>query len=413
MRITGLAPREHTLEEIAIGATAEFDLQVEERDVQGFAELSGDRSALHLDPEFARRSRFRDRVAHGMLPFTAVSTLVGMALPGKYATLLAVEGAFLGPARIGDTLRVTGTVLTKSAGTRIVTLRVLIMNRTTGQLVTEGKAEALVNPPPKRGVTMAELDASDLDLTFSGQTVIVTGASRGIGEATAKLFAHRGANVVVNYHLGARDAEAIAREITDHGRRAIAVKADVTDRVQVDAMVQAAITAFGGIHVLVNNAVRDAAPIAFEALTWEALQQDLDVVVKGAFHCCQAVIPHLLAQGGGSIINLSTIYAEAPIPHQTRYITSKSGLIGLTRALAAEFASRNIRVNLVTPSITPTDLTGTLSDQAFKRLAGESPMQRTCQPLDIAKAVVLLASPYAQYTTGQQMMVTGGAPPYL
>ena len=413
MCIIGTPQQHYTFEDIEVGRCAEFDLVIDEQDVASFANLSGDFSELHMDEEFARRSRFRGRIVHGMLPLSAVSALVGMYLPGRHATLLALEADFRSPVRIGDRLQVSGKVLTKSASTRILKLQVVMTNQTTGQRVTEGKVEVLVDPPPKKGVMMAELNRLDLDLNFSDKTVLVTGASRGIGEATAKLFAQRGANVVVNYHVGQRDAEAIVSEIKQHGHQAIAVHADVTNRSEVDAMVHAAIRAFKRVDVLVNNAVRDATPTKFEELTWEAMQQDFDVVIKGAFNCCQAVIPSMLEQGGGSIINISTIFVESPIPHHVRYITSKSGLIGLTRALATEFAARNIRVNLVTPSITPTDLTAPLSDQTFKRLAEETPMKRTCQPLDVAKAIVMLASPYAQYTTGQQMMVTGGAPPFL
>lgn len=402
-----------TLEQIEVGQTAGFDLTVEEQDVQAFARLSGDFSDLHMDPQAARRSRFRERIVHGMLPMTAISALAGMCLPGRNSILLGVEVSFGAPVRIGDRLRVSGRVLSKSPGTRIIKLQVEIASLTTSQLITDGTAEIYVAAPPKKGVTMAELQEMDLNLDFTGKTVLITGASRGIGETTAKLFANRGANVVVNYFTGKEDAEAVVADITKAGRKAVAVKADVSSPAEVEQMVKSAISSFKRIDVLVNNAIRDAAPIKFEDLTWEKMQQDLDVTLKGAFLCCKAVLPHMLAQGGGSIINVSTIYTEAPVPQFARYITSKSSVVGLSRALAVEYAGRNIRVNMVTPGVTPTDLTNTLSDQAFKRLADENPMKRTCQPLDVAKAILMLASPYTQYVTGQQVMVTGGAAPLL
>ena len=410
MRMTPAEQREFTLEELAVGQETAFDIQVEARDLDTFAELSGDRSALHMSEAFARRSRFRTRVAHGMLPLTAVSRVVGMSLPGRHALLVGLEASFLAPVRIGDALRVVATVHAKSAGTRIVKVHVRIAHQQTGQPVIDAMAEVFVNPPPMKGVMMADLEPMDLELDFTDKTVLITGASRGIGAATAKLFAHKGANVVVNYRAGGEDAEAVAADIARHGRKALAVQADVANRREVEAMVQQALKAFHRIDILVNNAVRDATPVPFEQLAWETIQQDLDVTVKGAFHCCQTVIPHMLAQGEGVIINVSTIYTEAPQPQLASYITSKGGLVGLSRALAAEFAGRNIRVNLVTPSITRTDLTNTLSDKAFKRLAEDSPMKRLCEPLDIAKAIVILASPFAQYTTAHQFMVTGGSP---
>jgi len=412
--LTGsLDQKSHTLEELQVGQSAEFDLLIEEKDVQGFAQLSGDFSDLHMDPEAARRSRFRERVVHGMLPMTAISALIGMRLPGRNAILLSVEVSFGAPVRLGDRLRVSGRVVSKSAATRIIKLQVLITSLTTSQQITEGTVEVYVAAPPKKGVTMSELQDLDLNLDFTGKTVLITGASRGIGETTAKLFAHKGANVVVNYLSGKSDAETVVSEITKTGRKAIAVKADVSNPAEVEALVRSALAAFKRVDVLVNNAVRDAVPVRFEELTWETMQQDMDVTLKGAFLCCKAVLPHMLAQGGGCIINVSTIFTEAPVPNFVRYITSKSSLVGLSRALSVEFAGRNIRVNLVTPGVTPTDLTNTLSDQAFKRLAEENPMKRTCQPLDVAKAILMLASPYTQYMTGQQVMVTGGSPPLL
>lgn len=413
MRLSPLTQQQYTLEDLRVGQQATFDTVVETQDLDAFARLSGDRSDLHMNEEFARRSRFRGRVAHGLLPFTAVSTLVGMCLPGRQALLLGVSASFLAPARIGDVLRVTGTIASKSLSTRIVTLKVQITQQTTGQLITEGTAEVLVTRPPNRGVTMRELHHLNGDLDFTGKTVLVTGASRGIGEATAKLFAKKGANVAVNYRLGKEDAEAIVREITEDGHQAIAVQADITNPREVAALVERTLASFHRLDVLVNNAVRDAAPVDFGQLTWDAVQQDIDVIVKGTFQCCQAVLPIMLKQNGGAIVNVSTLYTEAPVPRLAGYITAKSGLVGLTRALAAEYAGRNIQINLVSPSLTPTDLTASLSDQALKRLAEQNPMKRLCQPLDIAKAIVVLASPYAQFTTGQQLMVTGGSPPFL
>src|SRR3990167_5651432 len=137
MLITPVEQQCYTLEEIHVGQRAEFDLHIDPDDVEAFAQLSGDRSDLHLSDEFARRSRFRSRVAHGMLPLTAVSTLVGMALPGRHALLLAVDASFLTPIRLGDLLRVQGTVLSKSTSTRIIKLQIMITNQRTGHSAME------------------------------------------------------------------------------------------------------------------------------------------------------------------------------------------------------------------------------------------------------------------------------------
>ncbi|HLG23072.1 MAG TPA: SDR family oxidoreductase, partial [Candidatus Manganitrophaceae bacterium] len=202
-------------------------------------------------------------------------------------------------------------------------------------------------------------------------------------------------------------------EIKGEGGEAFAAQADVSDPLQTRRMTEAAVQRYGTIHILVNNAVKDFRPADFLSLTWEEAQADLDVIVKGAFHCCQAVIPLMLEQGGGKIINISTVAVENPPPSQTKYVVAKSALVGLSRSLAVEFASKNIQVNLVTPGFVETDLVAHIPEAYRKKIAQETPMGRNASPSDVAKAIVFLASSYASFTTGQQILVTGGGAPYL
>jgi len=248
---------------------------------------------------------------------------------------------------------------------------------------------------------------------LKGKVVLITGASRGIGETTAKLFALFGARVIVNYHRGKEDADRIVQEILDEGGAAIAVQADVTQSDQVQRMVEKGIERFGAIHILVNNAVRDFRPISFADLTWDEIQKDLDVIVKGAFHCCKAVAPFMLEQGGGKIVNISSIAVDDPPPDQLKYVLSKSALVGLARSLSMEFASRNIQVNTVVPNFVETDLVSHVQESFRKKIAKDTPMNRHASPVDVAHAVLFLASAFSSYTTGQKIMVTGGKLPYL
>jgi 3-oxoacyl-[acyl-carrier protein] reductase len=261
--------------------------------------------------------------------------------------------------------------------------------------------------------SIGELREIGTDPGLDGKVVLITGASRGIGETTAKLVALCGAKVIVNYHRGAADADRVVREIEESGGSALAVGADVTNEGDVRALVERSVERFGAVDVLVNNAVRDFRPIPFAQLTWDEVQRDLDVIAKGAFLCCQHVIPAMIAQGGGKIINIASVATDNPPPDQTKYVMAKSALVGLTRSLAVELASKNIQVNMVVPSFVETDLVAHVQEGFRNKIARETPMGRNASPVDVARAVLFLASSWSSFTTGQKLMVTGGGAPYL
>ena len=400
---------EWRIEQVQIGQTASFEALVTEEAIQDFARLTGDQSPLHVDPQFARRTRFRGPIAQGMLAYAYISTLVGMHLPGKHATLVSHHGRYQRPVRPGDRLTIRGEVVAKRERVGLLEMKVTVTNQR-GETVIEGRVEALMTPPSQKGVSMLEIEKEHLTLDFEGHVVLVTGASRGIGEATAKLFAHHGARVVVNYFQGQQDAEAIIADIEQHGGQAMALQADVRDQAQVRRMVEAAVGRFGAIDILVNNAMNQATPQAFEQTHWDDVQADFDVAVKGAFYCIQAVLPTMLRQGHGKIISVTTILTHGtPPPGFARYLTAKSALLGLTRALAVEYASKHISLNVVSPGFTETDLTSYAPEAIKQKIAAEVPVRKTGEPLDIAKAIVMMASPYTDYVIGNQLLVCGGS----
>ena len=175
----------------------------------------------------------------------------------------------------------------------------------------------------------------------------------------------------------------------------------------------AACEQYGTVHALVNNAVGDFYPIPFRELTWERLQQDLDVVVKGAFYCCQEVLPLMVANGGGKIVNVSSIAVDDPPPGQSKYVVVKSALMGLTRSLAVELAPHNIQVNMVAASMVETDLVKHIPKLFVAGLRNDAPMKRLANTIDVAKAIVMLTSSLAPFTSGQRLVVTGGRPPFV
>ena len=261
--------------------------------------------------------------------------------------------------------------------------------------------------------SIAELRDKAVDAGLRDRVVLVTGASRGLGETIAKLFSLHGSRVAINYGRQAEHAQRVAREIEQAGGRALVVGADVADPGQVNAMVDRIVERWGTVDVLVNNAANDATPAELQKVSWRDVEEAFGTIVGGAFNCCKAVIPLMLKSGGGRIVNIGSLATESPAPNQLKYVVAKSALVGLTRSLAVDFAARNIAVNLVAPSVVATDLVAHLPDSYRAKLAQETPMRRNATPQDVAQAVVYLASRHSGFTTGQQLMVTGGAAPFL
>jgi 3-oxoacyl-[acyl-carrier protein] reductase len=305
----------------------------------------------------------------------------------------------------------TGTVAFFSKSTQTVVQDIVLAAE--GSPIGKGKVSSAVGEAPPSMPSIGEIQRAGVGLDLRDRVVLITGASRGLGETTAKVFGLLGARVGVSYLSGGEDAARIVHEIEEAGGQAVALQADVTDAAAVEAMVAALHDRFGRIDVLVNNAVRDTRPIPFSALTWDEMQADIDVTLKGAFHCCKAVIPRMVAAGGGRIVNVGTVIAEVPQTGQMKYVVSKSALVGFTRSLALEHAPSNVLVNMVVPSMVETDLSQSIPRMLRAGMKNDTPMRRLATPLDVARAIVFLASDLSGYTTGQKIMVTGGSPPFL
>jgi len=235
------------------------------------------------------------------------------------------------------------------------------------------------------------------------KTVLVTGASRGIGAEIAREFAKAGYDVVVNYLNNIEKAESLAKEIGG-----VAVKADVSDFRQVESMIKEAEKLFGSVDVLVNNA-GVALPQKLLADTTEAEWNRLfDVNVKGAFNCTKAATDGMVTNHSGCIINISSIWGVSGGSCEVAYSASKAALIGFTKALAKELGPAGIRVNCVAPGVVDTDMNAHLSEEDMASLKEETPLGITGTPSDIAKIVVFLASDNARFITGQVITADGG-----
>jgi 3-oxoacyl-[acyl-carrier protein] reductase len=242
--------------------------------------------------------------------------------------------------------------------------------------------------------------------SLKDKVALVTGASQGIGRATALALAEAGAKVAV----AARNAEklaSLAAEIEAAGGQALAVPMDVADAAQVKAGFQQTLAKFGRLDILVNNAAitRDTLALRMRLEDWDAV---LRTNLTGAHLCIQQALGAMLKQRSGRIINLTSVVAETGNAGQANYVASKAGLIGLTRAIAVEVASRSITVNAVAPGFVETPMTDVLSQELKDKMKAMIPLGRFGQDREIAAAIVFLASDEAGYITGQVLGVNGG-----
>jgi 3-oxoacyl-[acyl-carrier protein] reductase len=382
-----------------VGDTASFTRRIRCEDVNSFAKLTGDYNPVHLDAEFAKRSGFQRCVAHGMLTASYVSTLVGMHLPGPGALWTQQSYFWHSPVFFDDEIAFSLVVTHKSDSTRTLVIEVKAVNQH-GKTVLTGKGTVMVLE--ERKVRQ--------DLPLRERVALVTGSSRGIGAAIALALAQAGIRVVVNYKSNAGQAEEICNSIQRSGGDAIAIRADVTIADAVNAMVNRAQQHFAkSVDVLINNATAPVQPRPFLETTWEDMEGQLEVNFRGAYNCCKAVIPAMLEQKSGSIVNIGSINTwNTPPVNQSGYLVAKSALKAFTRCLATELGPKGIRVNMVSPGMTETDLIAEVPERLRKVQAMQTPLRRLALPEDIAQTVVFLCSPGGAFVTGADIPVCGG-----
>lgn len=242
---------------------------------------------------------------------------------------------------------------------------------------------------------------------FKGKTVVVTGASRGIGRAIALMFASKGANLVLNYNTSEKSVEEVLEQIKAAGGNAIAVKANVSIAEDAKNLMQAAVDEFGRIDVLVNNAgiTKD---MLIMRMKEEEFEQVIDVNLKGTFYCLKYASNIMLKQRSGKIINMASVVGLTGNIGQANYAASKAGIIGLTKSAAKELAMRGITVNAIAPGFIQTEMTEKLSQKVVDASLEMIPLKRFGTVEDVANTACFLASDAASYITGQTIQVDGG-----
>lgn len=238
-------------------------------------------------------------------------------------------------------------------------------------------------------------------------TALITGASRGIGAATARLLARRGYAVALNYCRSQAAAFALAEELERAGHIAFPVRADVSDGKECQKMVDTVLEKFCQLDILVCNAGVSQFGLLSD-LTDAEWRNIFAVNVDGVFHCCRAAIPHFVRRKTGKIVTVSSMWGQAGASCEAAYSASKAAVIGLTKALAKELGPSGVTVNCVAPGVIDTEMNASLGEETLAELAAETPLGRVGTAEETAKAIAFLASPEADFITGQVLGVSGG-----
>jgi 3-oxoacyl-[acyl-carrier protein] reductase len=381
-----------------------FEFQISKESINFFFQIIENGSGIDIGSQYISGY-------NNLLTVCLFSTFVGICMPGQNATFIDFNVIIPNKIKLFKKYIFRGEVSFKSKSTDVLVLGISVTDKDLGVNLLTGKIKTKVNEASKKMPSMRDFKVDGFGL--NNKVVLITGASGGIGETTAKLFSLYGAIVVINYFKGQDEASRIVDEIKINGGIALAIKADISEKEQVKSMFDEVISKYKTIDILVNNAVSKNLPQSFLNVTWDDFQHDININIKGVFNCCQEALPYMIKCRKGKIVNMGTVYTEVPVPNQAKYISTKSAIVGLTRSLAIEMAAYNIQVNMVCPSIVETDLTKHIPKMFFTKTISETPLKRLASTIDVANAIIFLSSTLSDFTTGQKIMVTGGNAPFL
>lgn len=386
--------------DINIGDKETLSHTITKSDIDKFVDLTGDDNKLHIDEKYASTTPFKKPVVHGMLGASFISTIIGTKLPGDGALWFSQSLEFLLPVRVGDQLTVVAEVVKKNDKENIIELKTEIFNQNR-QIVTKGLAKVKV-------VETEEVVEKTETKNNGPKTALVVGGTGGIGKAACIQLAKDGFNVIIHYNKNKSLAEEIKSEVEKAGQKAIVVKADILNEADIKDMIAKGVRAFEKIDVLANCAATVIPNIKFNDLVWNDFLQQIELNIKSTFTIIKEIMPSMIANGYGKIINIGSLSAEKPNAEWSHYITAKSALIGLTKSLAFELAPKGIRINMVTPSLVSTELTADIPEKIKLLTAAQTPLRRLALAADVAGTISFLASEKSDFLSGENIRVNGG-----
>lgn len=384
-----------------VGDSASMVLQLTPKLVADFASYTGDYNPLHMDQSYASQTQFKRRVVHGMAYGSFISRLIGMDLPGEGALWTSQSYNFAKPVFLGDTLTLTVEVVQVTESTRTLKLNALAVNQDSEQVMSgTGEVMALERQvvhslPAKSSTTLA----------------LVTGGSRGIGAAVVQEFALRKIPVVFTFRQRSEEALALRDRLRSEGAKIWTFPYNAEDgtRGATDLLREIASEA-GDPTALVACAASTDFYGGTAETEWDKIERQIQIHVGSVYSLTKSMIPAMEQNGSGSVVLLGTSYLGGTPPlNLIPYLTAKHALQGLMKSMAVELGPKNIRVNMVSPSMTETELLSRVPQRQVKVAAQQNPMRRLGLPDDIAKAITFLCSSDASYVNGHNLIVSGGS----
>jgi len=387
-------------EEINIGDKESLRHTITANDIDKFVDLTGDDNKLHVNKEFALKTAFKKPVVHGMLGASFISTLIGTKLPGDGALWFSQTLEFLLPVRIGDELSVNAEVIKKNDKDRIIELNIEIRNQDK-QIVTKGISKVKV-------VELLKEEPIQEIAEKQQKCALIIGGTGGIGRAVCRQLAEDGFHVFIHYFSNRSLATNLVEEIDKKGGKATSIKADITQAKDISDLYSAVIRHENHLDVLINCSSIKIPRISFKDLQWEDIQQQLLFHVKSVFEVSKNFLDLLYKGSPGKIINISTLAVDKPNADWAHYITAKTALAGLTKAMAFELGPKGITVNMISPGLTDTELTADIPEKIKLITASQTPLRRLAKVEDVAGAVSFLASNKSDFLTGENIRINGG-----
>jgi 3-oxoacyl-[acyl-carrier protein] reductase len=397
------------LADFTVGQTAEVSCLISEAMVDEFARLSGDSNPVHMSAETARALGFPQRVVHGCLTLSLLSTLIGTRLPGEGALWRTVEVDWTRPVFPGDQVVVRGEVVQKSIAAESLVIKAEARNQA-GTVVFRATATvgllASAEQKPHAAPSAADV-AAQPSRVGSGKVVLVTGASRGIGRAIALALGRGGHPVAIGFHRAGAEAASVAAEINAEGGAAVTIQLDVTaSRFDLSKLEQSLGTPTALVHAATPPLMlKKIGEPGFD----ENLEAYLAAYVRAPLALTRMLEASMTAARWGRVVLIGTsALLGAPPAKMTAYVTGKSAMLGLARSLAVELGPAGVTVNVVSPGLTATDLTRDVSPRAQLAEAQRTPLRRIATPSDTAGVVTFLFSEAGSFVTGAHLPVSGG-----